>query len=87
MSSSNGSSQKKSTNSDLPSQFKFIEDTLKNTPSTDNDGAADNLAEILKQLDDAGDIAQGVEDKLDKLLGDLEEMIVKLEENKDQKPK
>lgn len=67
--------------SDLSRQVKFLQDVLQNA-SVKDETAADNLAVLLRQLDEAGDVAQGVEDKLDKLLENLEGMIEELEGNK-----
>lgn len=69
---------------DLSQQVKFLQDVLQNASvNEDETAAAENLAVLLRQLDEAGDVAQDVEVKLDKLLENLEGMIEELGGNKD----
>lgn len=85
MSSNDPSSGNKLSDSELSIQVKFLQSVLQNA-SVEDEAAGDNLAELLKQLDEAHGVAQGVEDKLDKILENLEGMIGDLEGNKVQWP-
>jgi len=49
------------------------------SPPPAEDEVGDNLAVLLKQLDTADGVAQGVESKLDKILSNLEGLLEGLE--------
>lgn len=80
---SNGASQlRDSTSSDTlastVSQVAFLQQVISSSGPTE-EGAEGDIFEILKQLEAADGVAQGVESKLDKLLENLEGMIEGLE--------
>ncbi|EJD54354.1 hypothetical protein AURDEDRAFT_141263 [Auricularia subglabra TFB-10046 SS5] len=53
---------------------------------TSEDAEADfDLAKLLKEFDAANEVADGVESKLDELLGTLDSMLSKLEDTKEQR--
>ena len=79
---SNGAGQLPDSTSDTlastVSQVAFLQQVISSSVPTE-EGAEGDISEILKQLEAADGVAQGVESKLDKLLENLEEMIEGLE--------
>jgi hypothetical protein len=62
----------------LASEVAFLQDVLSSPPPTEAESGS-NIAALLKQLDTADGVAQGVESRLDKLLSNLEGLLEGLE--------
>lgn len=71
-------SSARSPSNTLASEVALLQDFPSPPPSAE-DGAGSNIAALLKQLDSADGVAQGVETKLDKILSNLEGLLEVLE--------
>ncbi|KIJ23711.1 hypothetical protein M422DRAFT_38484 [Sphaerobolus stellatus SS14] len=67
--------------STLIDQVELIRQVLVNANIDENADGVGDIASLLKQVDAADQVAQGVETKLDKILEDLEELLKGFDEN------
>jgi len=89
-SSTNGPSSSKAggdgddKNANLFTQVEYLRQAIANTNIDDESlNVGDNLNALLRQVDVADQVAQGVETKLDRLLEDLEELLQGFEDTED----